>query len=386
MIPKANTDKPAFSAKIMLAFSFAIAFLLHLLLFATAPMASLVMEKMELSHTQFGIIFAAAMISLVIFRIPWGLISDRIGYLSTLGIALLLSAISAVLRTFASSYTTMLLSQFFLGVGLAAILPCLSLLVTEWSPKRPGLATGIYVSGFAAGNATALGLTPFLLHILYWQQVLLLYSGLAVVLCGLWWFFAKSTVKGSLPKQTLNIREIIKDRYVWVLFFFVMAAMGSYDTLATWMPKVLEMKELNEEVASLLPLGFFVAGPTIGFASDRFRDRKVLIGVLGVIAAISIVGINYAPLPLLLVCLFLAGFTTIGVLTIGLAVPAGHERLTASVGSVIGLISSFGNIGPLAMPVLFGFLIDVTGTFHASVFCVAALAGIVFILGSRIKE
>ena len=386
MITKASIDKHEFSAKIMLAFSFAIAFLLHLLLFSTAPMASIIMEQMQLSHTQFGIIFAAAMISLVIFRIPWGLISDRIGYLSTLRIALLLSAISAVLRTFASSYITILLSQFFLGVGLAAILPSLSLLVTEWSPKRPGLATGIYVSGFAAGNATALGLTPFLLHVLYWQQVLLLYSGLAVVLCGLWWFFAQSAVKGSLPRQTLNIREIIKDRYVWVLFFFVMAAMGSYDTLATWMPKVLEMKELNEEAASLLPLGFFVAGPTIGFASDRFHDRKMLIGVLGVIAAISIVGINYAPLPLLLVCLFFAGFTTIGVLTIGLAVPAGHERLTASVGSIVGLISSFGNIGPLAMPVLFGFLIDVTGTFHASVFCVAALAGIVFILGSRIKE
>jgi cyanate permease len=386
MTPKANIEKSSSTATKMLAFSFAIAFLLHLLLFATAPMASLIMEQMELSHTQFGIIFAACMISLVIFRIPWGLISDRIGYLSTFRMALLLSAISAVLRTFASGYPTMLLIQFFLGVGLAAVLPCLSLLVTEWSPKNPGMATGIYVSGFAAGNATALGLTPFLLHVLYWQQVLLLYSGLAVVLCGLWWFFAKSTIKGSLPRHTMNVKEIIKDRYVWVLFFFVMAAMGSYDTLATWMPKVLEMKELTKEAASLLPLGFFVAGPTIGFALDRFHDRKMLVGMLGIIAAISIVGINYAPLPLLMVCLFLAGFTTTGVLTIGLTIPASHERLTASVGSVVGLISSFGNIGPLLMPILFGFLIDVTGAFYASVFCVAALAGVVFILGSRIKE
>src|SRR4030042_1153953 len=316
MIQQADITKQAFTAKTMLVFAFAIAFLLHLLLFATAPMASLVMEEMELSHTQFGIVFAAAMVSLVIFRIPWGLIGDKIGYLSTLRIALLLSAISAVLRTFASSYTTMLLSQFFLGVGLAAILPCLSLLVTEWSSNKPGLATGIYVSGFAAGNATALGLTPFLLHRLYWQQVLLLYGGLAVVLCGLWWFFDKSTVKGSSPKQTLNIGEIIKDRYVWVLFLFVMAAMGSYDTLATWMPNVLEMKELNEEAASLLPLGFFVAGPTIGLASDRFHDRRMLVAMLGVIAAMSIVGINYSPFPLLLVCLFFAGFSTIGMLTI----------------------------------------------------------------------
>jgi cyanate permease len=38
------------------------------------------------------------------------------------------------------------------------------------------------------------------------------------------------------------------------------------------------------------------------------------------------------------------------------------------------------------MPVLFGFLIDVTGTFYASIFSVAALAGVVFIIGSRFSE
>jgi len=35
------------------------------------------------------------------------------------------------------------------------------------------------------------------------------------------------------------------------------------------------------------------------------------------------------------------------------------------------------------MPVIFGLLIDYTGTFQASVFSVAALAGITFVLGSR---
>jgi cyanate permease len=35
------------------------------------------------------------------------------------------------------------------------------------------------------------------------------------------------------------------------------------------------------------------------------------------------------------------------------------------------------------MPVIFGLLIDVTGTFQASVLSVAALAGVTFVLGSR---
>ncbi len=367
-------------------FSFVVAFLLHLLLFATAPMVTVIMEEMDLSHAEFGFAFSAAMISLILFRIPWGLIGDRIGYLAALRIALPMAATFAVLRAFLPSYPALLLSQFFLGLGLAAVIPCLALLVKEWSPRTLGLSTGIYISGFAVGNATALGLTPHLLEMMGWRQVLLIYAGLAAVVSGLWWCLAKSAMKSTSEFQLKNFGRVLKDRYTWVLLFFVIASMGSYDTLATWMPKVLEMKELDKALASLLPLGFFLAGPIVGFASDRFQDRKRVVTLLGAIAATSIIGINYAPFPLLLLCLFLSGFTIIGVLTITLAAPAEHERLSASVGGVIGLVSSLGNVGPLVMPVVFGFLIDVTGTFHASVLAVAVLAGVTFILGSRVSE
>lgn len=381
----ANKSKSAYRL-VMLTFSFTVAFLLHLLLFSTAPMVTVVMEEMRLSHADFGLVFSVAMISLILFRIPWGLIGDRIGYLNALRIALPLSAAFATLRAFSPGYLTLLLSQFFLGLGLAAVLPCLPLLVREWAPKSPGLSTGIYVSGFAAGNAAALGLTPHLLEIVGWRDILLIYSGLATAICALWWICAKSTAKSTSGWQFENFTRILRDRYVWVLLIFMMASMGSYDTLATWMPKVLELKELNKALASLLPLGFFLAGPAIGLTTDRFGNRKVIIALLGIIAAASIVGINYAHFPLLLLCIFLSGFSTIGVVTISLAVPAQHQRLSSAVASVVGFISSLGNIGPLVMPVLFGFLIDVTGTFHASIFMVGAVAGITFIFGSRMSE
>lgn len=373
--------------RVMLSFSFTIAFLLHLLLFATAPMVTVIMEEMDLSHADFGFVFSVAMISLIVFRIPWGLIGDRIGYLNAFRIALPISAVAAALRTFSPSYSTLLLSQFLLGLGLAAVLPCLPLIVKEWSSgKTLGLSTGIYVSGFVVGNATALGLTPHLLGIMGWRDVLLAYSGLALIVGGLWWGLARSAVKNTSEFQLENFAKVLKERYAWVLLFFMIASMGSYDTLATWMPKVLEMKELNKALASLLPLGFFLAGPLVGFASDRFRDRRTMVALLGAVAAASIIGANYAPFPLLLLCIFLSGFTIIGVLTITLAVPAEHERLSASVGGVVGLISSLGNVGPLVMPIVFGFLIDVTGTLQASVLSVAALAGVTFILGSRVSE
>ncbi|MBM4444824.1 MAG: MFS transporter [Chloroflexi bacterium] len=379
------SDHKRSHAVVMVSFSFAIAFMLHLLLFCTAPMVTVIMDEMELSHADFGFIFAAAMISLVIFRIPWGLVGDRIGYLNSFRIALPLAVGFAVLRAFSPGYAVLLVSQFLLGVSLAMVLPCLPLIVKEWATGRPGLSTGIYVSGFAAGNATALALTPQLLKVMEWREVLLAYSGLAALVCLLWFPLARSRGSGDSGVPLLGLGRLLRDKYVWVLLLFMMAAMGSYDTLATWLPRVLEMKDLDKALASLLPLGFFIAGPVVGTLSDRAGNNSTIVAVCGVLAAASIVGISYAPFPLLLVCIFLAGFATIGVLTISLTMPARHERLSPAAGSVVGLTSALGNVGPLVMPVLFGFLIDVTDGFYASIFSVAALAGLAFILGSRIR-
>ncbi len=369
---------------VMLVFSFSIAFMLHLLLFVTAPLATILMQELNLSYAEFGFIFSAAMLSLVFSRIPWGLVSDKVGYLKAFKVALLLSTVAAVLRAFTTSYLTLLLSQIFLGVGLGAIIPGLTLMAKEWADgKRAGFFTGIYVAGFAAGNAAALGITPYLLRIMDWREVMLAYSILAVVICGLWWRFAVSNVKEKSVAKFSNFTSILKDRYVWVLLFLMLAAMGSYDTLATWMPKFLETREINKVLAALLPLGFFLAGPVVGFISDRIGDKRKLMVILSVLATLSIVAINYLPAAFLFTVIFLAGFIINGVLTITLAALAEHKGFADSTGGVVGFVSSLANAGPVVMPVLFGLLIDIIGTFSISLFFVAAVSGGVFILSSK---
>lgn len=368
----------------MLIFSFSIAFMLHLLLFVTAPLATVLMQELDLSYAQFGFIFSAAQLSLVFSRIPWGLINDSAGYLKAFKIALLLTAVAAVLRAFTTSYLTLLLSQIVLGVGLGAIIPGLTLMAKEWADgNSTGFFTGIYVAGFAAGNAAALGITPFLLRIMDWREIMLAYSVMAVLICGLWWKFTVSNMKKKPIAKFGNFTGILKDRYVWVLLFLMLACMGSYDTLATWMPRFLERVEVDKVLAALLPLGFFLAGPVVGFISDRMGDKRKLMVILGVAAALSIVAINYVPSALLFVFIFLVGFVINGVLTITLAALAEHKDFAESTGGVVGFVSALANVGPVAMPVLFGLFIDITGAFSVSLFFVAAVSGIVFVLSAR---
>ncbi|MEM2842388.1 MAG: MFS transporter [Candidatus Bathyarchaeia archaeon] len=368
---------------VMASFSFIIAFLLHLLLFATAPMATIIMREMNLPYAGFGFIFSAAMISLIIFRLFWGFISDKIGYVKALKIALPFSAMAAALRALSQTYLELVISQFLLGIGLAAVLPCLPLLIKDWTSERVGLSTGAYISGFAVGNATALGFTSYLLELMNWRSILLLYCCITIVVSGFWWILAKTSLKTTSNVKLKDFMKIFKNRKVWILLFFMIASMGTYDTLATWMPKVLEMKSLNKAFSSFLPLGFLLAGPITGFILDKIKNRKLLIAFLGLTSFASIITLLHAPLPILSLCLFLAGFTSISMLTISLTIPPEDKELSIYAGSVIGVTSSLGNIGPFAMPVIFGLLIDVTRSFQYSILAVAFLAGVTFTLGSK---
>jgi len=368
------------------ALAFAIAFLVHLLLFSLSPMVGVIMAEMQLSHAQFGFVFSVAMISLILFRLPWGLLADRRGYVGVLQLALILSTAAAFLRAISQGYAGLLASQFVLGLGLAAAMPCLGLVVKAWAQTRPGLGTGIYFAGFAVGNATALALTPVLLAHMSWRDVFLVYAVVAGVICLAWFLLGRSKPVANSAMHLGDIRLVMRRRLVWVLLFLLVGSMGCYDTLASWMPRVLQMKGLEPGYASLLPAGFLVAGPVTGLMLDRFPNRRMLVTLLGVAAAASIALIITTSLPLLLFCLFAVGFTTTGISVTSLTMPVERKELSPYAGTVVGFVTSASNVGPLVVPVVFGYLIDMTGFYSASIAAVAALGLVIFLGCSRLMK
>ncbi len=372
--------------RVAFALAFVIAFLVHLLLFCLSPMVEIVMTEMQLSHAQFGFVFSVAMISLILFRLPWGLVADRRGYVGVLRIALVLSTVAALLRAVSQDYAGLLVSQFVLGLGLAAAMPCLGLMVKAWAQARPGLGTGIYFAGFALGNATALAATPVLLTLMSWRQVFMVYAGVAGIVCLSWFLLGRSRPVANSVMHLSDIRLVMRERLVWVLLFLLVGSMGCYDTLASWMPRVLQMKGLPTEYASFLPAGFLVAGPVTGLMLDRFPSRRLLVALLGVVAAVCTALLLSSSLPVLLVCLFAVGFATTGVSVTSLTMPVERRELSPYAGTVVGFVTSVSNVGPLVVPVVFGYLIDVTGFYAASLSFVSVMALILFMVCARLMK
>ena len=365
------------------ALAFAVAFLADLMLFSVSPMADALMDELRLTHAQFGMLFSVSIVSILLARLPLGLVADRRGYLPVLRVALVVSALAAGARALATGYTGLLVSQFVLGLGVAALMPCLSLMVKAWAAARPGLGTGIYFSGFAVGSIVALGLTPLLLDFMSWREVFLLYAALPLVVCLASLALGRSSASVTSSIRLQDVRFLLREREVWILLLLMAGAMGCYDTLANWMPRVLQMKALEPGFSSLMPIGFFVAGPLIGLVLDRFPRRGVLVALLGVLTAASIALVTTPSLPLLLVCLFFVGFALSGACTVSLTIPVEQPNLSPYAGTVVGFVTSASNLGPLVLPVAFGHLIDLTGYYSASLFMMAAIGAIIFVGCSR---
>jgi len=356
---------------------------------------------MGLLYAQANFVFSICILALVLLRIPWGLLSDRIGPSATLKLAATIMGVFGFLRGFAINYETLLIFQLFLGIGFAAILPSLSKLVGTLFPKKVSFATGVYVAGFPIGEITALILTPFVLESVHnWRNVFFVYGIFGLILSALWWTVAKEPARSKEEElaHKATLRALSKEKFarllrvkeIWILTGLCICAMGCYDTLVVSLPDMLELEGISPEiaglVASMLPLGFLLAGPTVGTLSDKLGRRKPFLWVLGLVSGPTILAIALFSVVSLWVVIFVAGFCTAGIVTLVLIVPTELSEVAGLVASSVGLISSLGNIGPFLFPIAVGYLKDTTGYFFPAMVMLAIIAEIILILGLFMRE
>jgi NNP family nitrate/nitrite transporter-like MFS transporter len=368
----------------------------HLLLFSLSPLISDISSDLTLTNAEAGFVFSMSILTLMVFRIPWGILFDRKGFKKTMMLALALMGVFGVARGFAIDYVSLLITQFFLGVGLSGVIPAIPRLVSCWFPREKiGVATGFCLAGFPVGDFIALSLTPFLLVIVGgWRQVFQVYGAWCLLLVVLWWRFAHETENQTKPQAQTSLgsefTKLLKNRLVWVLTGLYFCAGGCYDTLLVWLPDVMKSQGFDafqaSYVASMLPAGFLFSAIVIGAFSDRLGLRKPFVLVMGAASGpmIFLTGI-VAGLPVY-VTAFLSGLFTVGVLTIVLAVPVETPNLSRSLSSVLGIVASVGNLGSFVLPTVVGQLRDVSGTFLLSMLMLAVVGEGMLILGLLLPE
>jgi nitrate/nitrite transporter NarK len=380
----------------MLTLGFLATFNVHLLMFCYSPLVPSISAELTLTNVEAGFLFSVSILTLMMFRIPWGILFDRRGFKKTMTLALLLMGAFGLARGFAVDYASLLIAQFFLGVGLSGVIPAIPRLVSCWFPREKiGLATGICLAGFPIGDFAALSLTPLLVTVFDgFRMVFQIYGAWCLLLVVLWWRFAHETETPSEASAQTSLRsefgKLLRNRMVWVLTGLYFCAGGCYDTLLVWLPTVMQARGVDafsaSLVASMLPAGFLFSAIVVGAFSDKLGLRKPFVLVMGAASgpAVFLTGVA-AGLPVYMMA-FLAGLFTVGVLTIILAIPVETPMLSRSLSSVLGIMASVGNLGSFVLPTLVGQLRDVSGTFLLPMLMLAVVGEGMLALGLLLPE
>ncbi len=394
-MPRFNVSR---NQGVMLTLGFLATLNMHLLLFSYSPLLRNIAEDLALTDAEAGFLFSVSILTLMLFRIPWGILFDRKGLKTTMGIALALLGVFGLLRGFAVDYVTLLASQFLLGVALSGIIPAIPKLVSNWfSKEKVGLATGICLAGFPIGDVIAVSVTPLLVEAGNgWHQVFQIYGVWSLLLIFLWWKFANGEPQTAKPPE-FNLSSLKRDfskllrmKEVWLLTGLYFCAGGCYDTTLVWLPDILTAHGLDALTAStvttMLPIGFLVSAIALGAFSDKMGLRKPFILVMGIASG----PVLYLAGTMLgagaYVTAFLVGVCTVGVLTLILAVPVETPRLQPFLSSALGVIASVGNAGSFLLPTVVGQLRDVSGTFLLSMIVLAVVGEGMFALGLLLPE
>jgi NNP family nitrate/nitrite transporter-like MFS transporter len=340
-------------------------------------------NELGLSKIQFSWLTAIAILSGSIFRLPFGILTDRIGGRKSMTAVLLATAVPCYLMSTAHSFSELMIYAFLFGIAGNSFSVGIAWNAAWFERERQGLALGTFGAGNVGASVTKL-IGPMLISIVPvsgllggsvpggWRFVPVLYAVLLLVMAALTWLLCpvpdrRPGAGRSLVSMLVPLREV----RVWRFGLYYVLVFGAYVALSLWLPyyyTTVFQLELGQ-AAWLTALFIFPASllrPLGGWLSDQYGARPVTYAVFGA---------------MLLVCIPLAlpsgalGFdldlwtfvVLVEVLGVGMGIGKASiykyipEYFPNDIGLVGGLVGTLGALGGFVLPLGFGYLESLSG-------------------------
>ncbi len=321
-------------------------------------------------YTGVGALLSAYLLGYVLAQIPAGFAADN---LPTRRVTLAgLATITVVSAAFALSadFATALVLRFVMGLSGAALYSSTVKLTLAASPNR-ATTMGVLQSGAGAGMIVGLFLLPLLAQVADVRAALLAMAALSalsllVAAVGL----RRSPGPAAADRESFarQVRTVVGRRPFLYLSSCAFLALFSVYGITAWLPTYLRNvfgldSATAGAIASLVNVALIVASPLGGRLSDRLgsRPRVMLVGYGLLVAAFALLAGIGQPLVVAASAL-VAGVglsftlpitTTLTTETFGMGRAGLAVSLQLAVGQVASTISG----------VLFGLLLDATGSF-----------------------
>lgn len=372
-----DVDVPAAGARVLL-----ISTLAFTLLFAVWLMFGVlgvpIKAELHLTKVQFSWLTAIAVLSGSLWRLPLGILADRVGGRRVFLGLLVASAIPCYLVSRARTYHELLACAFFFGVAGNAFSAGIAWNAAWAVRRRQGFALGVFGAGNVGASITKL-IGPALITLVPpagalgglipggWRVVPVIYTALLLAMLGWVWLGAplpdrRPGSNRSLAAMLAPLREV----RIWRFGLYYVVVFGAYVAFSLWLPSYyVNVYHLTLARAALLTALFIFPAsllrPIGGWLSDRFSPRPVtyVVFVVMLAACLPIALPRRATLPVFFACVEALGVGMgLGKASVYKYIP---EYFPKHVGAVGGLVGSLGALGGFVLPVAFGYLESATG-------------------------
>lgn len=353
--------------------------------------------ELGLSETQFGLLIGTPVLTGSLVRVLLGVLTDRMGGRIVYVITMLAAALATFLLSFAQTYEQFLLAA--LGVGLAGGSFAVGVAyVSRFYPaNKQGTALGIFGVG-NVGSAVTKFLAPFVMLAWGWQSVALIWAAALAIMAVVFWFtteddpvIVQRRKESYQPKSLLGEFAPLRNVQVWRFALYYFFAFGAFVALTLWLPRYL-IGVYGFDIATAGMVAAFYSVPASvfraygGTLSDRIGARTVLYWTFGVSLLVTAIlavptsdfvlaGINgpvslhfeLSPWAFVGLVFVLGFFMSLGKAAVYKHIPVYYPQNVGAVGGLVGMI---GGLGGFILPLLFGYLNDLTGIWSS---CFVAL-------------
>lgn len=372
-------------------------FAMWLPMFCIPPIEHILREELLLTHTQTGLLYSAPILMVAAMAIPGGIAADHIGVRKAAGIGAIIIALASILRSTATSPTSLLAFTFVYGIGLGWTFPNLPKLVSLWVPRqKAGVATGIYSLGLYVGPALAVAITiPLIFPITNtFQGVFLIWSIPAIVAATLWWILVReppydSSDNEQLSKPKTLLLSVTKNKNLWLISAIALLHAFFYYNWTAWAPALLMIKGATPSLAGLIASITMWVGIPVVFLIPKLSDslglRKPFLWVSGIVLAVAAWLAIQVALPMSWLPMVLVGVADCALLVTTLTLPI-EMMSRKEIGTATGLILSIGHAGGVIGPLVGGRVLDLTGSLDSSLLVLIGVSVAMVIIPFKLPE
>ncbi|HXG17058.1 MAG TPA: MFS transporter [Calidithermus sp.] len=367
----------------------------HLHRLGFAPLIPTFVADLGLGYAAAGTIQTAYFWTYTVVQVPIGVVADRWGVRRVMAACMGLLAVGAVAFALSGSFVAAVGARMLVGLGAAAVWVPAMRLVSEWFPAgERARATGVVSAGGAVGGTLGLLLVPWMAAGLGWRWAYGLTALPALLTLALIVGLVRpGPAAATTPRMGASLGTVLRARRLWPFNLMVFFSYGAYFSFLTFLPAFL-VKALGASgpqaglITGLITAGTVLSWPLAGWVSDRQGRRKPL--TLGSQAAGALASAAFA---LLVPRLDLvgAGVTALvtGLLVGGMILPfvmvveLFPPQLAAT---AAGVANTACFVGGMVLPILLGWIADLSGGFTAPFLLAAGLQALAFACGLFLVE